>query len=418
MPEKTNPPIPELIELELTSIAYGGAAVGRLDGVVAFVDGGLPGELVVARVYLRKPQFIKARVIEVRRASPLRIAAPCPYFGDCGGCQWQHLQYAEQAALKRQTVVEQLQRLGGFPEPPVLPTLAAVEPWQYRNNARFSTRKREGTLGFTRGGSHFVLPIDHCLIAQPRINDVLRELQGRGRGLHQVVVRYGARTGQLLVNPRFEGVSFETGQQSYEEELLGQRYRVAAPSFFQVNTRPQIQDIAPGGPHFPKGLVGDFSQAELLALLVLERLAPQGDEHVVDAYCGVGTFALLLAKRAARVVGIEEAPSAIRDAQAMSADLSNVEFIQGKTEAVLPELEGRVDAVVLDPARVGCHPDVIAALLSLRPARLVYVSCDPSTLARDLALLRDGGYHLEEVIPVDMFPQTFHIETVSTLRLE
>jgi 23S rRNA (uracil1939-C5)-methyltransferase len=157
--------------------------------------------------------------------------------------------------------------------------------------------------------------------------------------------------------------------------------------------------------------------AELLALVVLDRLEPSPDALVIDAYSGVGTFALLAAPLVREVIGIEEARSAVRDAEHNAGDLSNVRFIQAKTEAALPALEEHPDAVILDPSRVGCHPDVLRALLSLRPERVIYVSCDPSTLARDLRILVDGGYTLHEVQPLDMLPQTYHVESVSTLSV-
>jgi 23S rRNA (uracil1939-C5)-methyltransferase len=156
--------------------------------------------------------------------------------------------------------------------------------------------------------------------------------------------------------------------------------------------------------------------AELLALTVLDRLGTERLRRVVDAYCGVGTFAVLLAERADEVIGIEESPAAVRDAVHNGRDLPNVRFVQGKTEEVLPRLEGEVDAVVLDPSRLGCHPAVLEALLGRRPDQLVYVSCDPATLARDLRALVQGGYRLEQVEPIDLFPQTYHIESVSLLR--
>jgi 23S rRNA (uracil1939-C5)-methyltransferase len=160
---------------------------------------------------------------------------------------------------------------------------------------------------------------------------------------------------------------------------------------------------------------GEWSMAELLALHVLDRLGPGRLGRVVDAYSGVGTFAVLLAERADEVIGIEESPAAVRDARYNARGLDHVRFVEGKTEQVLPQLAGRLDAVVLDPARVGCHPAVLEALLARRPPRVVYVSCDPATLARDLRILVDGGYRLEQVEPLDLFPQTYHIESVSTL---
>jgi 23S rRNA (uracil1939-C5)-methyltransferase len=266
-----------------------------------------------------------------------------------------------------------------------------------------------------------LLRIEHCWIVHPRINHVLTELQGRLAGverhIHQIAIRVGANTGQLLVSPAIPEVpELASGQPFFEEELLGVRFRLQPPSFFQVNTRRE-QRALPTAVGHPCVAVpaGGLSMAELLALVVLDRLQPQPSDLVVDAYSGVGTFALLLAPLVREVIGIEEAKSAVHDAEYNARDRNNLRFIEAKTENALPSLGVRPDAVVLDPARVGCHPDVLRALLDAAPKRIVYVSCDPSTLARDLRVLVDGGYALHEVQPVDMFPQTYHIECVAHL---
>lgn len=411
------PEPPRLVRLHLDDLSYYGEGVGREGDEVHFVAYGLPGEDVVAEVSDERSRFRRARAVAVLAPSPDRVAAPCPYFGVCGGCQIQHLAYEAQLAVKRGVVAQQLRRIGGFEEAPVLPTIGAPTPWRYRNHVRFSTR-RDGSLGYTRAHSRWVLPIDACPIAQDEINDALARLQGHGAGLHQVAVRASARTGQLLVAPRIPNAPIETGQEYLEDELLGRRFRISPSSFFQVNTRPDPRALPASiaAPWLPVR-EGDWSQAEILALLVLDRAAPSGNEFVVDAYGGVGTFALLLADRAARVVSIEEARTAVRDARHNAAGVGNVEFVQEKTEVALPALADRPDVVVLDPARAGCAPPVVEALLSRHPDRIVYVSCDPATLARDLRRLVDGGYDLRTVQPVDMFPQTYHIESVSLLEL-
>jgi 23S rRNA (uracil1939-C5)-methyltransferase len=292
-------------------------------------------------------------------------------------------------------VRDQLRRLGGFADPPVLPPIGMEEPWYYRNHARFSAL-RDGSLGFTRHHSRFIIRIEHCWIVQPPINHALTLLHGHCRKLHNVSVRHGLRTGQLLVSPMIKGVepALATGQPYLEEEVLGRRFRVAAASFFQVNT----------------------VQADTLARLALERLELRPDSVVVDAYCGVGTFGILIAERARRVIGIEDSAAALVDAAHNARHLDNIDFLRGAVEAVLPGLAERVDGVVIDPPRAGCRPEVLEALIALRPRRLVYVSCEPSTLARDLRILVDGGFELLEVQPVDMFPQTYHVENVATLE--
>ncbi len=415
----------EPVSVELTDAAFGGEAIGHLpDGRVVFVPRALPGETALVRVQQEKRDFARGELAAIAQPAPGRVDPPCPYYtAGCGGCSWQHAEYALQLQLKEHIVVDQLRRIGHFfdADELVRPAIGMLEPWHYRNQARFTVGRRFGELCFTYRASHRLLRIDHCWIVHPRLNEVLEVAQGRlsslGRRIHQVLIRVGANTGQLLVAPALPEVpELASGQPFLEEELLGRRFRLEPPSFFQVNTRrePRPLPAAVGQAWLPLPADG-LSMAELLALLVVDRVQPDPGALVVDAYSGVGTFALLLAPLVREVIGIEEARSAIRDAVHNGQDVPNARFIQGKTEAVLPGLDPPPDAVILDPARVGCHPDVLHALLSLRPRRVVYVSCDPSTLARDLRILVDGGYTLHEVQPLDMFPQTYHVECVATL---
>jgi 23S rRNA (uracil1939-C5)-methyltransferase len=398
---------------------------------VVFVPRGLPRETVLVRLHQERRDFGRAELLEVTRPAAGRVEPPCPvYRAGCGGCSWQHADYALQLELKHRIVVDQLRRIGRFSESEadelVRPAIGMLEPWHYRNQARFTVGRKYGELCFTYRATHRLLRVDHCWIVHPAINTTLDVLQGRlsgiGRRIHQVSIRVGANTGELLVAPALPEVpEVESGQPFFEEELLGHRFRLQPPSFFQVNTRRELRALPAAIKKAWLPVPEDgISMAELLALLVIDRLQPEPSDVVVDAYSGVGTFALLMAPLVREVIGIEEARSAVRDATYNARDLPNARFVQGKTEAVLPsttklELAKRPDAVVVDPARVGCHPDVLQALLSLRPSRVVYVSCDPSTLARDLRILVDGGYILHEVQPLDMFPQTYHVECVATL---
>jgi len=420
---KVEPSVP--IEVQLTDAAFGGEAIGHLpDGRVVFVPRTLPGEMALVHVQQDRRDFARAELATLERSAPGRVEPLCPYFSaGCGGCSWQHAEYALQLQLKQQVVADQLRRLGHFVDAAdvVRPAIGMVDPWHYRNQARFTVGRRFGELCFTYRATHRLLRVDHCWIVHPRINEVIAVAQGRlgnlGRRIHQVLIRVGANTGQLLVSPALPEVpEVESGQPFLEEDLLGRRFRLAPPSFFQVNTRREMRPLPAQISRAWLPLPSDgLSMAELLALLVLDRVQPEPSGLIVDAYSGVGTFALLLAPLVREVIGIEEARSAVRDAVHNGQDVPNARFIQGKTEAVLPGLESRPDVVVLDPARVGCHPDVLQALLNQRPPRVVYVSCDPATLARDLRILVDGGYTLLEVQPLDMFPQTYHIESVATL---
>jgi 23S rRNA (uracil1939-C5)-methyltransferase len=228
----------ETLRLTLTDMAFQGGAIARHDGQVVFVAYGIPGEEAVVQIERRSKDYLTGRVVEVLSPSAHRVEAPCPYFGMCGGCQWQHIDYGHQTELKAHIVADQLRRIGKFEEPPVLPTVPAVETWNYRNHARFSVGRRYGELGFTTPLRHRFLRIDHCLIMHPWINDILARLQRKCPRLHQVAVRYGVKTDQSLIHPSLEKIdpSIPSGQTSYEEELLGKRFRISGASFFQVNT--------------------------------------------------------------------------------------------------------------------------------------------------------------------------------------
>jgi 23S rRNA (uracil1939-C5)-methyltransferase len=384
------------VTVTLGDAAYEGGTIAHDQEETIFADYGIPGEKVAVDLHSKRAGVKLGRVVEVFTPSEDRIEPPCEYFGRCGGCQLQHMTYESQLALKQQIVEDQLRRIGSFDDPPVSLTLGAEDPWGYRNHVRF-TAKRRGEIGFVERGTHRFLRIDHCLIADDVINDSLTKLQGRCGGLHQVAFRLGVNTGEMLVHPDLSQIdpSIPSGQKFYHEELLGHRFRISAASFFQTNTR----------------------QAERLIELVRDRLDLSADDVLVDAYAGVGTFAVILAPDVSRVVAVEESAAAVDDAMINIAHSPNVQYYRGKVEDVLPDATDRADALILDPPRQGCHPRTLDTVIQLRPAKIAYVSCDPSTLARDLRTLVDGGYTLGDVTPVDMFPHTQHIECVASLRL-
>ncbi len=394
------------------------------------VPAGLPGEVVTIAVEeppaprpgrkrrhwkTRKTQPPRVWIQEIHEASPLRIQAPCPVFGTCGGCQLQHMRYDAQLAWKREVVTHLLQDIGGFGNAPVQPTEACDIPWHYRNHMRFSVN-RSGQPGLTARGTHRVLPLTSCPIAHKQINCALSVLSQQPNAQPQVLIRCGANSQQMLIQPeqdeatrqKLATAGLDVRSETMEEQLCGETFRIRPSSFFQTNT----------------------AQAEKMTRMVLDGLLSQAetgqnlqDLTVVDAYCGVGTFALLLARHVGKVIAIEESASAIRDAQWNLRDVVNVEILKGKVEDVLPTLAMPLDGLVIDPPRAGCQQVVLDALLQHPVARVVYVSCDPSTLARDLNILchssRSSGqpaYHLLSVQPLDMFPQTAHIECITTLE--
>ncbi|MCC6236978.1 MAG: class I SAM-dependent RNA methyltransferase [Dehalococcoidia bacterium] len=391
------------ITLELTGFAHGGYALGRApDGRIVFASYGVPGERVVAEITAEAPSYIEATVVQVLEASPHRVTARCQYFGpgygqQCGGCQLQHIEYGEQVRLKTEVVRDQLRRIGKFEDAPVLPMLGQERPWEYRNHMRFTVR-RDGDVGFMQRGTHRFLKIELCPIALPQVNRALAGVQGRTFGTRQLSVRVGEHTEDELIQPTLQWRPGRTrrvrsGQPFLREELLGQRYRVSASAFFQVNTR----------------------QAEVLVAYALDRLLERQPNVVVDAYSGVGTFAALVAPHVDRVITIEAQTAAGDDAEVNLGQLRNVTRTVGDVARVLPGMDPSPDALVIDPPRAGVERAVLHAIIESTTRRVVYVSCEPATLARDLRILVDAGFALLEVQPVDMFPQTQHIECVAVL---
>lgn len=387
------PSEPTYFTLRVESLVFGGAGLAHgPDGRVVFVSFAAPGELVEALVEREYPDYLQAVVSGVIEPSPERVEAPCPLFGECGGCQLQHMSYPAQLAAKEAIVREQLRRIGRLDDSVVRPICGAADPWGYRNHLRFSTGKKYGDVGYIGRKGYGLLKVEACPIADPWVSELLPKLQGHGAGLHQVQVRHSAETGTFLINPAIDALGVPSGQKAYVEELGGRRFDVSASAFFQVN----------------------HAQAEQMLRLVGEALPDRG-HLLIDGFAGVGTFAVLFADRFERVLAIEESNSAAKDSERNLAQAPNVQMLVGKVEDVLPQLEERPDAIVLDPPRPGCAPPVLRAIKEFQPATVVYVSCNPATLARDLRILVDGGYRLDWVTPLDMFPQTGHIECVSKL---
>lgn len=439
------------LKLRIDRLSYGGRGVARRDGYVVFVPYTAPGDLVRVRMTRARRSFGEAEVVEVLESSPDRVQPPCPYFGLCGGCAWQHLSYESQLRAKQEIVTESLERLGGLRHVPMRPIIGAVEPYHYRNKMEFAFHP-DSVLGLHQRG-HFdrIIEIDACLLPSPLGSEILREVKAfvRGRGipcydnrtrqglLRHLVYREGIRTGEVMVgvmttpgpfphgpdlaamlvgnHPQIRSIVWAQsaslsdaaqidrlevlhGRDHIFEELGGLRFAIRLETFFQTNTR----------------------QAERLATLVLEMAELRGGERVVDLYCGVGTFALLLAGRAGHVWGIEVVPAAIEAARqnAARAGANNVEFASGDARRVLPDLISRVgppDLLVLDPPRSGAGGKVMRAIGRAQPRRVIYVSCNPTTLAPDLKELLPFGYEIRQVQPVDLFPQTYHVETLVRL---
>ncbi len=371
------------ISLRLDAMIYGGEALGRVEGKAIFVTGGLPGEVVRIFIEDDRARFARGRVIEVIEPSPDRITPRCPHFGfdsaACGGCQWQHIDYAAQLRFKTAIVREQLQRLGRVPEPPVRDIIPSPAIWHYRNHAQFHLAS-DGRPGFRAACSHRVVPLEECPVIEPGLEEWLKSNRHSAKREGRVSVRSGNTPDRLSGATTFH--------------LKDATLRVSDESFFQVNT----------------------ALIKTLVDRVATQLKPKPHETILDAYCGVGLFSRFLAPQAGRVIGVESSASAVDDFRVNLAGFDQVEVRRGRVEEVLPQLDTPIAAAVFDPPRAGCGPRVIEAVVAQRIDRVVVVSCDPATLARDVRQLIDRGYDLIDVQPIDLFPHTYHIETSALLR--
>ncbi len=408
----------EPFELDLTRMAHGGSALGQHEGRTIFVPYTIPGERITARITQDKGRFAYAEGVTLLQPSEARVVPRCPHFGPglCGGCQWQHIDYPAQLEFKRQVMTDQMGRIGGFHDLTVHPTIPSPDVWQYRSHATMHVTE-DGRLGYIATDNRHVFPIEECHIIRPELLDLFYSLELEGiDNLDRVRLQVGSDGSERMIvlsttddlPPEIEtdlsaSINFLTsdneplnliGNTHVHYTVKGRMFRVTAGGFFQVN----------------------LPLAETLVDLMLARLNLQGHESVIDLYAGVGLFTAFLAERAALVTSVESYPPAVTDADENLADFDNVELIEGSVEDVLPELDGPYDAVVLDPPRTGVEPQALDAIAALTPHKIVYVSCDPATLARDAKRLVSKGYRLLDVQPVDMFPQTFHIEAVAAFE--
>ena len=447
----------DILSLTVDDLAFGGEGVGRAEGYVVFVRGGLPGDRLRVRVTEARSRFGRGVIEAVEQPSPERVEAPCPYFGRCGGCRLQHLAYPAQLRFKAKQVADCLARIAGVWDVPVRPIIGAPDLYGYRNKMEFTVAAGpagEGPIIGLHEADRYdrVLDIERCLIQSDVMNGLLAEAraffaerklpvydQESGEGLLRfLMLREGKRTSEAMVN-----VVTSAPQVSELAPLADRlRSRVSHATSVVLNVNPKKASVAvgveehllAGRDHIREalgGLVFQISansffqtntlQAERLFALVEESTELGGSETVIDLYSGTGAISLLLAHRCRWVYGIEVAQAAVDDAQrnAKANGIENCTFLAGEVRGVLPPLVSRgvrAEVVVADPPRAGFHPKALRALLMLAPARIVYVSCNPATLARDLGELARGGYRVEWVQPLDMFPHTPHIEAVARLR--
>ena len=452
-------------EVEISDVAFGGRGLVRLDGMAVFVDQTVPGDRAIIRIVRKKKNYAEARVIDLIQSSPDRIIAPCEYSGFCGGCKWQFLKYEQQLIYKRQHVLDSLEHIGRIKDTLVHDTIPSELIFGYRNKMEFSCSDRRWLLphelgqadvdiGFALGlhvpGTfHKVIDTRECLL-QPNLgNHLMDEVRTFIRSSDQpvyglrshigywrfLVLRHSVAHDRWMVNivtaedrresvqpladrlrdrypkvvsiinnitSRKAGVAVGdveytlAGSDIISDKIDGFEFEISANSFFQTNTRG----------------------AALLFKIVEKYAGLSGSETVLDLYSGTGTIPILLSEQSKAVTGIEIVESAVDDAEknCRKNGISNCKFIRGDIRKCLSQIEQRPDVLIIDPPRAGMHKDVVNQVLELGAGRLVYVSCNPATMARDLELMQET-YHLEEVQPVDMFPHTYHVEAVGKLKL-
>ncbi len=443
------------IEVVIENLSHDGQGVGRYQGFTVFVPLAVPGDRVRARIISVQKNYARGLLAEVLSPSAIRCTPACGIFAACGGCQLQHLPYREQLEFKRRLVVESLTRIGKLQGVTVHPTLGMEDPWHYRNKAQIPLGQKGKKIiaGFYAPGSHRIVDMpEGCRIQHPVTNRILAELrrlivkyrlstysEETGTGLlRHLFVRVGKRTGEAMVVLVINGTQLPKGK-DLARELMEAVPQVVS-FWLSFNTRQtnlvfgdRFRHLA--GKEALTDYIGPFrfdisprsffqvnpDQTEVLYSKAVEYAGLTGRETVVDAYCGIGTISLFLAQRAQMVVGIEAVAEAIRDAKANARrnGVKNIDFIAGEVERVLPDLWERglrPDVIVLDPPRKGCAPTALDTFARMRPDRIVYVSCNPTTLARDLGYLAQRGYEIREVQPVDMFPQTAHVECVMWIQ--
>ncbi len=420
-------------ELTLTGLAYGGDALGRIHDEtsgdrVVFVPFAMPGERVRVQLVEQRRSFARGRLLEVLEPSHDRIVPRCRHFGACGGCHYQHMPYELQLQAKANILRDQFRRIGHIDNPPVQQAVPSPDAWYYRNQVQFHLTP-EGRLAYVVAGperhqgeqylsTHSLLAITECHLPEPALNNLWPQLEFEpGMDIQRVSIRQG-KDEELMValestGPELPGLEVESGisvVHSHDEhtavlagsdhitlQVLGRDFRVSAPSFFQVNTP----------------MVARMVQHVLAGIASLRGGGSSRRSNFLDVYCGVGLFSAFLAPECERLIGIESSPSACEDFAANLDELENVELYEDAAENVLPALAVHPDIILVDPPRAGVEAAALDAIVRMQPATVVYVSCDPSTLARDAARLVKGGYHITSVTPFDLFPQTYHIESIT-----
>ena len=407
----------QLVELRIDALAYGGQGIARLDGFVVFVRGGLPGDRVMARLIKKKKDYAEAKIIELLEASPDRIEAPCPYSGYCGGCQWQHIAYTHQLYWKTRILEESLERIAGLRDTVIKPPIASPAEFYYRSKATLRVRsKPDSAIGYFKGKTHELVPVRKCALLAPSLNEalttcwaLLEENHDMFKGvsvLEMMFIHESNRTMLSLKNKDVRKTAnylFEPDSRQLRpykgntlEKVNNLRFNRVTENFYQVNHQQNHQMIK----------------------LVCEYFSNLKKSTILDLYCGCGNFSLFLAKEGAEVDGVDSNESAIKEAvyNAKINDIEGCRFIDADINKLGEKvIKSSYVGILLNPPRSGCSKNIIRRIVDANPSVIVYVSCNPATLARDLRALVYSGYKVEEVQPVDMFPQTYHIEAIVKL---
>ncbi|NEU31708.1 23S rRNA (uracil(1939)-C(5))-methyltransferase RlmD [bacterium LRH843] len=453
----TKQPLPvqknEQLQVTIEDLTHEGAGVAKVEGYTLFVPNALPGEVVTIKVVKANKGYGFARLLNIEKRSKDRIEPECTIYNECGGCQLQHLSYDAQILSKQKQVEDVLERIGGLKDVTVHPTLGMDNPWRYRNKSQVPVGEEEGGLvaGFYQQRSHRIIDMDKCLIQHDENDHIIQTVKAiakkygiRGydeekhRGtLRHVVARHGKKTNDIMVVLVTRGKELPNKKNIIEDiqnEIANVKSIVQNINPKRTNVIFGDQTIVLWGEEYIHDYIGDIKfaisarsfyqvnpdQTKVLYDKALEYANLSGKETVIDAYCGIGTISLFLAKRAKHVYGVEIVPDAVADAKrnAELNGITNVDFAVGEAESVMPwwYAQGiRPDVIVVDPPRKGCDEKLLETIINMKPERVVYVSCNPATLARDLKVLEEGGFKTEEVQPVDMFPWTGHVECCSLL---
>ncbi|MFQ6865693.1 23S rRNA (uracil(1939)-C(5))-methyltransferase RlmD [Blautia sp.] len=451
----------DMVTLDIVDCGMNGEGIGKADGFTVFVKDAVIGDRITAKIMKAKKNYGYGRLMEILVPSPDRTEPVCPSARQCGGCQLQALSYRKQLAFKEEKVRGHLERIGGFTDLPMEPIIGMDEPFHYRNKAQFPIgRNRDGRIitGFYAGRTHSIIENRDCVLGTPQNREILDRVisymekydvepydETSGKGLiRHVFTRCGYHTGELMVCIVANGSSLP-----HQKELVESLREISGMTSITLNINKKRSNVILGdkvkvlwGQEYITDKIGDISyqisplsfyqvnpkQTWKLYSKALEYADLHGEETVWDLYCGIGTISLFLAKKAKSVRGVEIVPAAIENARSNARlnGIENAEFFVGKAEEVLPDYydryakehpgeNARADVIVVDPPRKGCDETLLDTIVEMQPEKVVYVSCDSATLARDLKYLCERGYQVKKVCPVDMFPMTVHVETVVLL---